>query len=122
MRLRALFQAVSAAVRAASRPVRSAARLALAPATLTYDTPTCMLTVWLPVVSNVTYPPVLVPLAVPDPAETVPPDQVPKPVGVRSNSIAKYTLNVPPPQKPPPVVLPVMRLPLMVSVPLRLPV
>src|SRR2546430_2062534 len=73
--------------------------------------------------SKVTKPPVLAPLALPEPSDTVPPFQVPWPVGARSNMIAKNTLNVlEEPQNPPPVVLPVTVEPLMEMVPLRSPV
>ncbi len=67
----------------------SLVRLAEAFATLTYDSPTVTFTTASALVSKVTYPPVLTPDALAEPAETVPPDQVPNPVGVRSNRIAK---------------------------------
>src|SRR3954449_8660921 len=74
-------------------------------------------------VSKVTQPPLFTPDELVEPVFTVPPVQVPTPVGARSKAIAKYTLCVlPDPQKPPPVVLPVTVLPLMFRVPLRLPV
>ena len=92
-------------------------------ATLTYDSPTANCTVWFELVSNVTKAPVLVPLALPEPLDTVPPLHVPWLVGVRSNWMAKNTLKVlDEPQNPPPVVLPVTMLPFTVTDPLRLPV
>ena len=74
-------------------------------------------------VSNVTNPPVLVPLTEPEPFEIVPPDQVPCAVGARSNWIAKKIGNVlDEPQNPPAVTWPVIVEPEIVSEPLRLPV
>ncbi len=76
-------------------------------------------------VSKVTNPPALEPLTLLAPLEIVVPLNVPRPVGVRSNWIAKKTWNVfDEPQKPPAVWLPVIVVPLvlMVSDPLRLPV
>src|SRR5689334_11575951 len=82
-----------------------------------------MVTVALVRVSKVTQPPLFTPDELVEPEFTVPPVQVPVPVGVRSKAIAKYTLCVLlDPQNPPPVTLPVSVPPLMFRVPLRLPV
>src|SRR2546421_7295356 len=124
-RLSIVFHAESAEDR---RPAKlndgfSVDRFCCALATLTYDSPIATCTVWLDVVSKVTKAPVLVPLVDDEPFETVPPFQVPCEVGVRSNAIAKNTLNVfDEPQNPPPVVFPVTMLPEKLTEPLRLPV
>src|SRR5215470_8542468 len=124
-RLSMLFHAVSAAVRRAlkSKLGFSAARLALALAALTYDSATANCTTGVDRVSNVTNPPVLTPLVEPEPAEIVPPDQVPCAVGARSKPIAKKIGNVfDDPQNPPAVTWPVIVEPEIVIEPLRLPV
>src|SRR6185436_13225803 len=124
-RLRMSFQAVLAAVRRASKSKLglSAARFALALATLTYDSATATWTTRLVLVSNVANAPVWVPLAEFEPLEIVPPVHVPCAVGARSNDIAKNTWKVlEPPQNPPVVIWPVIVEPENVTDPARLPV
>src|SRR5882757_876869 len=98
-----VFQAVSAAARtpAKSKPGCSAARLACALARLTNEMPTLACTTALELVSKFNQPPVLTPLVLVAPVDTVEPFHVPTLLGARSKSIRKkiwYVLELP--QKP----------------------
>src|SRR5688572_7088720 len=125
IRLRMSFHAVSALVRTVSKakPDCSALRLACALARLTKEMPTFICTTALPVVSKLSQPPELTPLALLDPLLMVPPSQVPKELGARSNwANQKIGYVFEEPQKPPPVKVPLAVEPLMLIDPLRLPV